>query len=54
MKKFIFSLDVVPSIKKPIKILYDNTSAIPQAKEPMSHHLTKHIRRDFHYIRDVM
>ncbi|KAI3744875.1 hypothetical protein L1987_57971 [Smallanthus sonchifolius] len=50
MKKLIADLGVMPSIQKPIEILCDNTDAIAQAKEPRSHHSTKHILRRFHYI----
>ncbi|KAD5802762.1 hypothetical protein E3N88_14122 [Mikania micrantha] len=54
MKKFMTDLGVVPSIKKPIEILCDNTGAIAQAKEPRSYHRSKHILRQFHYIREVV
>ncbi|KAJ0522562.1 putative RNA-directed DNA polymerase [Helianthus annuus] len=54
MKKFIADLEVIPSIQKPIEIFCDNTGAIAQAKEPRSHHSTKHILRKFHYIREVL
>lgn len=54
MKKFITDLNVVPSIRKPIEILCDNTGAIAHAKEPRSHHRSKHILRQFHYIREVV
>ncbi|KAI3821241.1 hypothetical protein L1987_08803 [Smallanthus sonchifolius] len=54
MKKFIADLGVMLRIQKPIEILCDNTGAIAQAKEPMSHHSTKHILRRFHYIRDII
>ena len=54
MKKFIADLDVVPSIKKPIEILCDNTGAIALAKEPRSHQTTRHILRKFHYIREII
>ncbi|KAD5803655.1 hypothetical protein E3N88_15015 [Mikania micrantha] len=32
----------------------DNSGAIAQAKEPRSHHSTKHILRKFHYIREIL
>jgi hypothetical protein len=54
MKKFITDLDVVPSIKKPIEILCDNTGAIALAKEPRLHQTTRHILRKFHYIRETI
>ena len=54
MKKFIGDLDVMPSIKKPIEILCDNTGAIALAKESRSHQTTRHILRKFHYIREIV
>ncbi|KAD4385876.1 hypothetical protein E3N88_26045 [Mikania micrantha] len=54
IKKFMTDLGVVPSIRKPIEILCDNTGAIAQEKEPRSHHRSKHILRQFHYIREVV
>src|ERR1044071_1945217 len=54
MKKFIGDLDVMPSIKKPIEILCDNTGAIALAKEPRSHQTTRHILKKFHYIREII
>ena len=54
MKKFITDLKVVPSIEKPIEIHCENSGAIAQAKEPRSHHRTKHIQRSFHYIREIV
>ena len=54
MKKFISDLKVMPSIERPIEIFCDNTGAISQAKEPRSHHSTKHILRKFHYIREIL
>jgi hypothetical protein len=54
MKKFISDLGVMPSIQDPIEIFCDNEGAIAQAKEPRSHHNTKHILRRFHYIRDIV
>ncbi|KAD2393595.1 hypothetical protein E3N88_40572 [Mikania micrantha] len=54
MKEFMTDLGVVPSIMKPIEILCDNTGAIAQVKEPRSHHRSKHILRQFHYIREVV
>ncbi|KAD4385276.1 hypothetical protein E3N88_25444 [Mikania micrantha] len=54
IKKFIADLDMVPSIRKPIEIFCDNTGAIAQAKEPRSHHKSRHILRKFHYIREIV
>ena len=54
MKKFISDLKVMPGIERPIEIYYDITGEIAQAKEPRSHHSTKHILRKFHYIREIL
>ena len=54
MKKFIADLGVVKSIQSPIEIFCNNPGAIAQAKEPRSHHSTKHVLRKFHYIREVV
>ncbi|KAL0413288.1 UNVERIFIED_CONTAM: Retrovirus-related Pol polyprotein from transposon TNT 1-94 [Sesamum radiatum] len=43
MKNYIQELGVVPSIAKPVVIFYDNNEAIAQAKEPRSHHHSKHL-----------
>ena len=45
---------MVPSILDPIEIFCDNNGAIAQAKEPRSHHRTKHILRRFHLIREII
>ncbi|KAL0410983.1 UNVERIFIED_CONTAM: hypothetical protein Slati_3688000 [Sesamum latifolium] len=45
MKNFIQELGVVPSIAEPVVIFCDNNGAIAQAKEPRSHHHSKHILR---------
>ena len=54
MKRFITDLDVMPSIRKPIEMLCDNTGAVALAKEPRSHQSTRHILRKFHYIREIV
>ncbi|KAL0286073.1 UNVERIFIED_CONTAM: Retrovirus-related Pol polyprotein from transposon TNT 1-94 [Sesamum calycinum] len=45
MKNYIQELGVVPSITEPVIIFSDNNGAIAQAKEPRSHHRSKHILR---------
>ncbi|KAD3640064.1 hypothetical protein E3N88_29287 [Mikania micrantha] len=47
MKKFMTDLGVVPSIRKPIEILCDNTGTISQTKEPRSHHRSKQYSDSF-------
>ena len=54
LKKFIIDLGIVPTISDPIPLLCDNNGAIAQAKEPRSHHKSKHILRCFHLIREVV
>ncbi|KAL0302328.1 UNVERIFIED_CONTAM: Retrovirus-related Pol polyprotein from transposon TNT 1-94 [Sesamum calycinum] len=42
MKNYIQELGVVPRIAEPVVIFYYNNGAITQAKEPRSHHCSKH------------
>ncbi|KAL0293383.1 UNVERIFIED_CONTAM: Retrovirus-related Pol polyprotein from transposon TNT 1-94 [Sesamum radiatum] len=54
MKNYIQELGVVPSIAEPVVIFCDNNRAIAQAKEPRSHHRTKHILRCYHLLREMV
>jgi hypothetical protein len=54
MKEFISDLGVVPSVSSPMTILCDNTGAIAIAKEPRFHKRTKHIKRRFNSIRNLI
>ncbi|KAL0434079.1 UNVERIFIED_CONTAM: Retrovirus-related Pol polyprotein from transposon TNT 1-94 [Sesamum latifolium] len=54
MKNYIQELGVVPSISEPIVIFCDNNRAIAQAKEPRSHHHSKHILRRYHLLREMV
>ena len=54
MNKFIIDLCIILTILDPIPLLCDNSSAIAQAKEPMSHKKSKHILRCFHLIRELV
>ncbi|KAL0433828.1 UNVERIFIED_CONTAM: Retrovirus-related Pol polyprotein from transposon TNT 1-94 [Sesamum latifolium] len=54
MKNYIQELGVVPSIAEPIVIFCDNKGAIAQAKEPRSHHRSKHILRRYHLLREMV
>ena len=54
MKEFISDLGVIPSASGPMKIFCDNTSAIALAKESRFHKRTKHIKRRFNSIRDLV
>ncbi|KAL0420597.1 UNVERIFIED_CONTAM: Retrovirus-related Pol polyprotein from transposon TNT 1-94 [Sesamum latifolium] len=53
MKNYSQELGVVPSIAEPVVIFCDNNRAIAQAKEPRSHHRSKHILRRYHAQGDV-
>ncbi|KAL0401810.1 UNVERIFIED_CONTAM: hypothetical protein Slati_4210900 [Sesamum latifolium] len=54
MKNYIQELGVVPSIAEPIVIFYDNNGVIAQAKEPRSHHCSKHICGRYHLLREMV
>ncbi|KAL0352179.1 UNVERIFIED_CONTAM: Retrovirus-related Pol polyprotein from transposon TNT 1-94 [Sesamum calycinum] len=54
MKNYIQELGVVPSIAEPVVIFCDNNEAIAQAKEPRSHHRSKHILRRYHLLREMV
>ena len=51
MKKFIIELGVVLRIEQLVPLYCDNIGAVAQAKEPRSHHKSKHILRWFHFAR---
>ena len=52
--KFLDELGVVPALDGPVSVYHDSTGAIAQAKEPKSHHRTKHILWCYHLVRDIM
>ena len=54
MKKFITELGVVSRIEQPVPLYCDNTRTVAQAKEPISHHKSKHILRWFHLVREIV
>ncbi|KAL0405735.1 UNVERIFIED_CONTAM: hypothetical protein Slati_3887400 [Sesamum latifolium] len=54
VKNYIQELGVVPSIAEPVVIFCDNNGAIAQAKEPRSHHRSKHIPRRYHLLRETV
>ncbi|KAL0420420.1 UNVERIFIED_CONTAM: hypothetical protein Slati_3064900 [Sesamum latifolium] len=54
MKNYIQELGVVPSIAEPIVIFCDNNGATAQAKEPRSHHCSKHILRRYHPLKEMV
>ena len=54
MRNFIQELGVVPSVGDPLTVYCDNNGAIAQAKEPRSHHNSKHVLRKFQLIREII
>ena len=48
--KFLGKLGVASFLDGPVPLYCDSTGAIAQAKEPRSHHRTKHILRRFHLV----
>ncbi|KAL0448843.1 UNVERIFIED_CONTAM: Retrovirus-related Pol polyprotein from transposon TNT 1-94 [Sesamum latifolium] len=54
MKNYIQEVGVVSSIAEPVVIFCDNNRAIAQAKEPRSHHRSKHILRRYHLLREMV
>ena len=54
MKEFISDIGVIPSASGRMKIFYDNTGAIALVKESRFHKKTKHIKRRFNSIRDLV
>ena len=54
MKKFISELGVIPGIEQLVPLYCDNIGAVAQAKEPRSHHESKHILRWFHLIWEIV
>ena len=45
---------MAPSIEGLILLYCDSTGAIAQAKEPKSHHRTKHVLRRYHLVREIV
>nr|GEV03333.1 retrotransposon protein, putative, Ty1-copia subclass [Tanacetum cinerariifolium] len=54
IRKFIFGLEVVPSIDKLMDMYRDNTCAITIADEPGVQKGAKHFRRKYHFIREAI
>ncbi|GJR28907.1 hypothetical protein Tco_1105139 [Tanacetum coccineum] len=54
IKKFIFGLGMVPTIKEPINMYCDNTGAIAIAKESGIIKGASHFRAKVHYLREVI
>ena len=54
MKKIISELNVVPGIEQSMPLYCANTGVVAQAKEPKSHHKSKHILRWFHLVQEIV
>ena len=54
IKKFVTELGVVPTKEDPMEIYCDNSSTVALAKDPSSHHKAKHIKRNYHLVRDYV
>src|SRR3989337_599258 len=51
IKQFLEDLGVVPSALDPVEIYCDNSGVVAQAREPSSHHKTRHIQCKYKLIR---
>ena len=52
LKNFLMDLEVVPTAQSAITLYCDNSGAVANAKEPMSHKRGKHIERKYHLLRE--
>ena len=51
---FLRDLEVTPNHEQSMIIYGDNSGAVANSKEPRSHQRGKHIKRNFHLIRDIV
>ena len=54
LKNFLLDLGVIPLAQSAIIFYCDNSGAVANAKEPMSHKRGKHIERKYHLIREIV
>ena len=54
LRKFLGELGVVPALESLVPVYCDSTGAIAQAKEPKSHHRTKHVLCRYHLVQEIM
>ena len=54
LKNFLMDLEVVSTMQSAITLLYDNSGAVANAKEPRSHKRGKHIERKYHLLREIV
>ncbi|XP_073139007.1 uncharacterized protein [Henckelia pumila] len=54
LRNFVQELGIIPYAVDPVPVYCDNTGAVAKAKEPRSHHRSKHILRKFHIIWEIV
>ena len=54
LKKFLFDLGVVRIEQVPITLFCDNSGVVAQSKDSRNHKKGKHIKRNYHIIRDIL
>ena len=53
-KNFLIDLGVVSSVQSVVTLYFDNSGAVANSKEPMSHKRGKHLERKYHLIREIV
>ena len=54
LNNFLMDLEVVPFERSTIRLYCDNSGAVANSKEPMSHKRGKHIERKYHLIHEIV
>ena len=54
LRSFLQHLKIVKIALEPVTIFCDNIAALAVAKDPKYHGKTKHIKKRYHYIKDVI
>ena len=54
LRSFLQHLEIVKTALEPMTIFCDNSAALAMAKDPKYHGKTKHIKKRYQYIRDVI
>ena len=54
LQKFLGELEVLPALESPVLVYCDSTGAVAQAKEPKSHHQTKHVLCRYHLVWEII
>ena len=53
LKNFLMNLEVVRSAQSTITLFYDNSRAVANSNDPMSHKRGKHIERKYYLILEI-